>query len=394
MLDRRRTGALVVVLLLATAGAWPQQAQELEVAIVAPEENSYVSGPTPIRAEVTPSAGATVVRVTFFVDDQQIGERTEEPWEIQWDAGADFRRRLIRVEAEDSSGATAEDTVLTRDLETAVFRAEVARVLLFVTVEEDDGSLVPGLDAQDFEVYENGREQEIVSFTSDPRPMVVGLLVDTSGSMEGPKMERAKQGALAFLQQVGSEDEAFIMSFDAFPNVRQELTSNRRLLREAIMELQPQGATSLNLAIVEASDILAERAERRALVILSDGFDTVQTVSERQAVEYAQRQGVRVYTIGIFDSFRGSPRNRGFDNVNRGEVTLRAFSDGTGGRAIILQSLGELENAYAEIAAELRSQYAIAYRPEDPAETGEYREIEVRSSEGNARTRPGYYGRR
>lgn len=393
MLDRSRTVALVVTLLLCAAVAWTQEAQELEVRIVAPEESSYVSGPTTIRAEVTPGAGASVVRVTFFVDDEQIGERTEEPWEIQWDAGADFRRRLIRVEAEDSTGATVEDTALTRDLETAVFRAEVARVLLYVTVEEDNGALIPGLEAEDFEVYEDGREQEIVSFTSDPRPMVVGLLVDTSGSMEGPKMERAKQGALAFLGQMGTADEAFVMSFDAFPNVRQELTSNRRLLREAILEMQPQGATSLNLAIVDASDILAERAERRALVILSDGFDTVQTVSERQAVEYAQRQDVRVYTIGIFDTFRGAPRNRGFDNVNRGEVTLRAFSDGTGGRAIILQSLGELENAYAEIAAELRSQYAIAYRPDDPAERGEYREIEVRASEGNARTKPGYYGR-
>lgn len=394
MLDGRRTGVLLAAMLLVAAVGSTRQAQQLEVRIVAPEESSYVSGSTAIRTEVTPSEGASVVRVTFFVDDQQIGERTEEPWEIQWDAGSEFRRRLIRVEAEDTSGATAEDTVLTRDLETAVFRAEVARVLLFVTVEEDDGTLIPGMGLEDFEVYEDGRRQEIVSFTSDPRPMVAGLLVDTSGSMEGAKMERAKRGALAFLQQLGPQDEAFIMSFDAFPNVQQELTSNLRLLRQAIMELQPQGATSLNLSIVEASDILAERAERRALVVLSDGFDTVQTVSERQAVEYAQRQDVRVYTIGIFDTFQGAPRNRGFDDVNRGEVTLRAFSDGTGARAIILQSLGELEDAYAEVAAELRSQYAIAYRPDEPPGPDEYREIEVRTSRGNARTKPGYYGQR
>ena len=145
------------------------------------------------------------------------------------------------------------------------------------------------------------------------------------------------------------------------------------------------------MAIVEGSDVLADRPERRALIILSDGFDTVQSVTEGQAIEYAQRQDVRLYTIGIFDSFN-MPRSRGFDNMNRGEVSMRAYSDGTGGRAFILDSLGELDRAYDEIAAELRSQYSLGYRPDSPAGRGEWREIEVRSDRGDARTKPGYYG--
>jgi VWFA-related protein len=98
-----------------------------------------------------------------------------------------------------------------------------------------------------------------------------------------------------------------------------------------------------------------------------------------------------LYTIGIFDDFNAG-RSSGFDTLNRGEVSMRAYSDGTGGRTFILNSLGELERAYDEIAAELRSQYSLGYRPESPAKSGEYREIEVRTRRGDARTKPGYYG--
>lgn len=377
------------------AGAWVAAGQSTQpsVRIIEPGQAEYVSGEIVIRAEVTPAPDTDITLVTFYVDDEVVGTREEEPWEVRWDAGVDFRRRLIRVEATDSAGGTAEDTVITRDLETAVFRAEVDRVLLNVTVVDGAGRLVPGLEINDFEVFEDGEPQAILSFTADPRPLVVGLLIDTSGSMQGPKMERAKQGAIAFLDQLGPEDEAFIMAFDAFPRVVQDLTSDRRLLREAIQELQPAGATSLNMAVVDASDVLSERPERRALVVLSDGFDTVQTVSERQAVDYAQRQDVRLYTIGIFETIAAQPGfGRGFDNVNRGEVTLRSFADSTGGDSVILASLGELIDAYEKIAAELRSQYAMAYQSSDPPQPGEWREIEVKADGGEARTKPGYYG--
>jgi len=384
---------LSVVILVVATWVGAEQAARPTVRILEPSQATYVSGVVTIRAEVTPAPDTDITVVTFYVDDEVIGTREEEPWEVTWDAGSEFRRRLIRVEATDSDGGTAEDTVITRDLETAVFRAEVNRVLLNVAVVEGGGRFVPGLEIDDFEIFENEKPQAILTFTADPRPMVVGLLIDTSGSMQGPKMERAKQGAIAFLDQLGPEDEAFVMAFDAFPRVVQELTNDRRLLREAIQELQPAGATSLNMAVVDSSDILADRPERRALVVLSDGFDTVQTVSERQAVDYAQRQDVRLYTIGIFETVgTKSGFGRSFDNINQGEVTLRSFADSTGGESVILSSLGELIDAYEQIAAELRSQYAMAYQSSDPPQPGEWREIEVKARGGEARTRPGYYG--
>lgn len=380
---------LVLALLIPVAASAWQQARP-SVRIVSPAE-SYVSGPTTIAVEVTAPSGTSLTQVEFFVDDVSVGTRTEPPWEVEWDAGSSFARHVIRVVATDSAGGQSEDTAITLDLETAAFNAEVDVVPLYVNVTDDRGVYIPNMTRDEFEVYENGKKQEIQYFDSEPRPMVIGMLIDTSGSMEGVKMERAKQGAGAFLQHLTEQDEAFVMGFDAFPHLLQDLTPNVARLREAIEQMVPQGATSLNLAIVEACDIVLDRPERRALIILSDGFDTVQSVTEGQAIEYALSQDVRLYTIGIFDT--GNPvRTTGFSSVNPGETSMRAYSDGTGGRTFILNSLGELDRAYDEIAAELRSQYSLAYRPDSPAAPGEFREIEVRTKRGEARTKPGYYG--
>jgi len=381
---------LLLAVLISPLASAQQQGARPSIVIVSPSE-TYVSGVTTIAVEVAAPSGTSIAEVKFFVDDVEVGTRTEPPWEVQWDAGATFARRVIRVLATDSAGGQSEDTALTLDLETAAFTAEVDVVPLYVNVTDDRGVYIPNMEQGDFEVYEDGQRQEILYFDSDPRPVVLGMLVDTSGSMEGIKMERAKQGASAFLQHLTPEDKAFVMGFDSFPNLLQDLTPNVARLREAIQQMQPQGATSLNMAIVEACDILLDEPERRALIILSDGFDTVQSVTEGQAIEYALGQDVRLYTIGIFDA-ANPVRSSGFNSINPGETAMRAYSDGTGGRTFILNSLGELDRAYDEIAAELRSQYSLGYRPDSPAAPGEFREIEVRTRRGQARTKPGYYG--
>ena len=388
----QRTSIILVLALLFSVLATAQQAVRPTVQIRAPEEGAFVSGTTILAVDVSAAAGTSIAEVKFFVDDVEVGSRTEPPWEVTWDAGQTFARRVIRILVIDSTGAQSEETVLTRDLESAVFTAEVNVVPLYVNVTDNRGVYIPDMRVQEFEVYENGEKQEILFFDSEPRPVVIGILIDTSGSMEGIKMARAKQGATAFIEHITDQDEAFVMGFDAFPRLLQNLTPNHARLRDAIQEMAPRGATSLNMAIVEGADILVDRPERRALIILSDGFDTVQSVTEGQAIDYARLQDVRLYTIGIFDMMSNPIRSSGFDRLNPGEVSMRGYSDGTGGRTFILNSLGELDRAYDEIAAELRSQYSLGYRPDSLAAPGEWREIEIRTKRGVGRTKPGYYG--
>ena len=387
---------LFVIGAVLTAAVSLGQQEDLRVRLVAPTADTFASGPTTIRAEITTAGDTSIASVTFSVDGAVVAVLEEPPWETIWDAGETFARHLITVEVVDVTGRTAEDTVVTRDLETAVFRAEVAVVLLYVTVLDNRDAYVANLEADDFEVFEDGKRQQITHFASEPRPLVAGLLLDTSGSMQGLKIERARQGALAFLDQVSEQDQLFAMTFDTYPNLVQDLTANTALLREALSDLTVQGATSMNMAIVEGVDLLAERAERRAVIVLSDGYDTAETITTEQAIDYARHQDVRLYTIGIFDGGAGGFGRRfggGFDSINPGENSLRSFADGTGGRSIILDSLGELLQAYEQIAAELRSQYALAYRPSDPPRTGEWHDIEVRARGGKTvRTKPGYFG--
>ncbi len=362
--------------------------------IVAPENDTYVTGQVVIRAAVSLVGETALARLTFKVDGAVLGVIEEAPWEIPWDAGDEFAQHVVEVEVVDTAGRQATDLILTRDLETAVFRAEVNAVLVYATAVDGRGRYVAGLERDDFEIYEDGEKQDLTNFSSEPRPMVIGLLIDTSGSMQGAKFQRARQGALAFIDQIGPADEAFVMSFDSFPMLLQDLTGSHALLRESIGELVLGGATAMNLAVVEGADVLADRAERRALIVLSDGYDSTATVTVDQAVDYARRMDTRVYTIGIFGAEGGDLRGRrSFDSFNPGEDALRTFADGSGGRSIILASLGELLEAYEDIANELKSQYALAYRPSEPAEPGEWREIEIRAKGAKeVRTKPGYYG--
>ncbi|HJO04403.1 MAG TPA: Ig-like domain-containing protein, partial [Acidobacteriota bacterium] len=210
--------AVVVFALLVAAAPVASQQGDLQVRIVSPENDTYVSGTTTIRLEVNQVADTAIARVTIRVDGSVLAVLEEPPWEVEWNAGEEFNQHVVDAEVVDVTGREDADTVLTRDLETAVFRAEVNAVLLYVSALDGGGRYVPGLAADDFEVYENGKRQDIASFSAEPRPMVVGLLLDTSGSMqEGAKLERARQGALAFLDQIGGGDEAFVMTFDSFP---------------------------------------------------------------------------------------------------------------------------------------------------------------------------------
>ena len=179
----QRTSIILVLALLSSVLATAQQAVRPTVQIRAPEEGAFVSGMTVLAVDVSAAAGTSIAEVKFFVDDVEVGSRTEPPWEVSWDAGQTFARRVIRVLVTDSTGAQSEETVLTRDLESAVFTAEVNVVPLYVNVTDGRGVYIPDMRVQEFEVYENGEKQEILFFDSEPRPVVIGILIDTSGSM-------------------------------------------------------------------------------------------------------------------------------------------------------------------------------------------------------------------
>jgi VWFA-related protein len=184
-------------------------------------------------------------------------------------------------------------------------------------------------------------------------------------------------------------DEAFVIGFDVTPEVTQDFTDDTEKLSIGIRSLRPGGGTALYDALYFACrDKLMKHeknvAVRRAIILLSDGDDNQSHVTREEAIEMAQRAEVSVYTISTNLTGSGS----------HGDKILERISEATGGRSYVPFQITEVANAFASIQEELRSQYAIAYKPADFKADGRYRTIEIAAvSQKNLhiRSRKGYF---
>ncbi|TKJ32069.1 hypothetical protein CEE39_06315 [bacterium (candidate division B38) B3_B38] len=375
----------------------PREPKGLEVKITSPLPNTYLSGKVAISAEVSTPPGTSVERVEFYIDQKLVFTDQEPPYQFSWDAGQGFNQRIIEVVAYNSEGEKGSDLIVSRDLEGYLFEARVNLVTLDVTVTDKRNKYISGLDKDDFRVYEEGVIQKITHFTREERPLVIGLLLDSSGSMEGIKMVRAKAGAVKFIHTLKENEEAFIIDFDSEVKVLQDLTSDKGKLITAIDSTYADGATALNLALREGIKKLEDKTGRKAIILLSDGYDTVQEMTEEQVLEAAKRAEVKIYSIGIIERWLTLPapfrRQTPFEEKGLGEIVLKSLSDWTGGEAFFPQSVSRLDKIYLQIAQELRSQYALGYTSINQKQDGSWRSIKVELTDKKlkARTKKGYY---
>jgi VWFA-related protein len=187
-------------------------------------------------------------------------------------------------------------------------------------------------------------------------------------------------------------DQAFVLGFDSTYEVTQDFTDDTEKLTNGVRLLRPGGGTSLYDAFYFACrDKLLisqeSRPARRAIVLLSDGEDNQSHVSREEALDMALRAEVIVYAISTNVSGQKS----------RGDKVLERMAEATGGRVFFPFQISDMTDFFAEIADELRSQYALAYRPADFRRDGRYRTVSViaQSRKGlRVRARPGYYAPR
>lgn len=270
-----------------------------------------------------------------------------------------------------------------------VIRVDTELVVLNITVTDKSGQYVPGLKLSDFKIYENGKEVQpklISSFSVQESPFASVVLLDTSGSMEG-RMSLLRSAAIRFLDGLRPEDVAAVFKFDQKVEPIQEFSSGRDLAPMAY-GLRARGMTTMNDAIVQAADALAERPEaRKAIIVLSDGIDTYSKASVGKALERALAVGATIYTVDM-----SPPDNRGPRNIQN-VATLRNLAEKSGGRFVATPGGPGLREAFASIAEELGHQYTIAYRPLNPARDGKWRTLDVKVSGGDlvVRTRKGYH---
>jgi Ca-activated chloride channel family protein len=285
----------------------------------------------------------------------------------------------------DPDAATSDDAVTT-------IRATTNEVNVVFTVTDKHGRRITDLKQGDFRVLDDNKPpQEIRSFHAETNlPLQVGLLIDASNSVRD-RFKFEQQSAIEFLNQTihPRYDQAFVVGFDVTPEVTQDFTDNTELLAHGVHELRPGGGTALYDALYFACrDKLLKASKattvRRAIILLSDGEDNQSHVTREEAIEMAQRAEAIVYTISTNVS----------GTKGAGDKVLERIADATGGRPFFPFQIRDVANAFAEIQDELRSQYAISYKPADLKADGHYRTIEIVANDRKnfrVRARRGWY---
>ncbi|MCU1296433.1 MAG: von Willebrand factor, type [Acidobacteriaceae bacterium] len=271
-------------------------------------------------------------------------------------------------------------------------RRTVNEVNVVFTVTDRHGHYVKDLRRDDFRVIDDNKPaSEIRSFNRETNlPLEVGLLIDASNSVRD-RFKFEQESAVEFLNQTirPRYDKAFVVGFDVTPEVTQDFTDNTEALSIGVRALRPGGGTALYDALYFACRDKLLKTEhntptRRAIVLLTDGEDNQSHVTREEAIDMAQRAEVIVYTIST--NISGSP--------GHGDKVLERIADATGGRAFFPFQLTDVASAFVQIQDELRSQYALSYKPADLLADGRYHTIEIMAQNHKGlrvRSRRGYF---
>jgi len=287
--------------------------------------------------------------------------------------------------------------------ESADQRVEVTvrRVRLPITVVDKKGQFVPGLTQNDFEIFEDRIPQQIDSFTSEENnklPLYIAVLMDTSPSTAG-KLKFEQESAMNFIQTVvrPRKDRVLFATFDHEITLRQDFTDRLELLDRAVFSVKKTGEkTALYDAIWQFCDEKMRSAQgRRALVIITDGDDTYSRADINDAIDIAQRTETTIYAISTKAGLSSVvPGVEAGTVKDRGDKDLERLASETGGVAFFTGDMLALERSFGKIAAELRSQYLITYRPVNDRYDGSYRRVDVKLTGSNEkyklRTKRGY----
>jgi len=274
----------------------------------------------------------------------------------------------------------------------ATFSTGVNVVNVLVTVRDKQGEIVKGLAKEDFTLEEDGLKQTIRYFSPQSgQPLTIGLLVDVSGSQRTVLAEQ-RRASKQFLDQVvrGPEDQAFLVRFDR----QVALISDLSLLDLDSANRGAQG-TALYDALVFAARRIAGQAGRKALVVLSDGYDTSSTASLDAALETAQRADVLIYSIRFLDrdifAFQ-VPASQGGSPVPReGRKALERLAKETGGSYFDLTAAETLQKIYSRIDDELRNQYSLGFTPLNPRPGYRKLRVSVKRKGVIVQARDGYF---
>lgn len=256
--------------------------------------------------------------------------------------------------------------------EPPLIRTDARLVLVSVSVTDTMQRFVTGLRQDNFEVFEGKTPQTIKDFSSEDVPVSLGIILDMSGSMQN-KFDRVRDAVNQFCDVANPQDEFFMVAFSDEARLSNDFTGDPSGIKTELLSTMPKGRTALLDAIhMGLRKMRRAKYAKRALLIVSDGGDNHSRHSEKEVKGMARESDVMIYSIGVFDRYVPTPEEL------RGPELLSEIADPTGGRAFTVDTPNALASVARHIGEELRTQYVLAYRPQDAPRNGKWRRIRVR----------------
>jgi len=254
------------------------------------------------------------------------------------------------------------------------FAVKVGLVSLYATVHDAKGKVVDNLTREDFLIYDNGEPQTITQFSREYVPLSVVVLLDTSSSMAGHKLDYAKKSLGHFLARLNRGDEALLMVFNSRPMLLQGFTQDLDRIRRTLGRLKGIGSTALYDAILQGLQEARQAHNRRSvLLVLSDGINTYGKAELQETISLLRRSTAELFAIGIESD---APEEIQYQAASR--TVLEQLTGSAGGEAFIVVRPKELGDVCTQISERMHHQYALAY---DPPQTGDgqWRNVRIES---------------
>ncbi len=256
----------------------------------------------------------------------------------------------------------------------STMRVDTSLVLIPVGVTDLRNRPVTGLDRSNFRVFDSNVEQQVLSLVFEDAPLAVGLVFDTSNSMD-QKIAKSRAAVDRFLRTANSEDEFFLVEFNDHVHVTQPFTSDPADIHARLSQATPHGRTALLDAIALSLDELKKSSKpRKALVIFSDGGDNRSHHTERQIRALAQESDALIYAMGIFEMNGTSLRAE----EAAGPGLLHEITEASGGRLFPVGDPDDLLDIANRIGVELHNQYVLGYSPNNLQADGKRHKVRVK----------------
>ena len=353
------------------------------VRIVSPRVGIGVRGRTRVEMAVTIPDGKKLDRLQLFLNQTPVATLYEPPFVQSIDVPATSGVAYLRAVAtlKDDPTPPVEDVVM---LNTPQYAEEVnVHLVELPTTVIVNGRPVTTLAESAFKVFDEGKPVKLARFEQvKDLSLSIGMAIDTSASMRPRLTEAQRAGALFLKSVLKPGDKAFLVSFDAQPELLQKWSPAVNDMTTALSKLRAEESTALYDAVVYSLYNFVGVRGQKALIVITDGQDTSSKFSFDQALEYARRAAVPIYGIGI--------------GIRAAEVDVRfkfgKFCTETGGNVYYIDNASDLSRIYNDIQDELRSQYLLGFYPPEGVKPGSnWHEVTVQVSEGKAKTIRGYY---